>query len=199
MSAQASAPPPLPPAPPGAPPRPPPGPPPTAPPETPEVDRARGTLIRVVAVLVAIAAFWAIAEGIRSTDVTEFRVKAWLALVALVAACVQILTMSRVYGWIPFPPGAVPTIARVHRWSGRTALFFAGLTFYLCVTGGYPDGFAWHRLTGLLLAAVLLCKFTILRGAPPTSRWSGFLPWLGFAAFLLILAQFMSKAVENLF
>ena len=50
--------------------------------------------------------------------------KAWLATVAVILAVVQVLTGARLFGKFRFVPLRGPKLARVHRWSGRTAFVF---------------------------------------------------------------------------
>lgn len=161
-----------------------------------EARRARTNAAWVASALLAFTAYWVGAQVLRSSPVSEPRLKVWLTLLALAGACVQVTTMSRAYGWIPIPRGRVSAIRVVHRWSGRVTVLLGSFVFYLCVTFPFTHGFTWHRLFGFLLAGVVIAKLTILRGA--MDRFSRLLPYLGFAVFLLFVAQFLTKGLTIL-
>lgn len=81
--------------------------------------RARGNAVWVVGSLVVFAGWIALAHAVPATDTNQYKVKAWLALVAVIGALLQLATISRVYGWSKrIPPGAVTALAATHRWSG---------------------------------------------------------------------------------
>ena len=93
--------------------------------------------------------------------------KAWFATAALVLAGVQVLTAARIYGRLSFLPERGPTIARVHRWSGRVAFLCTLPVFFHCVTIlGFqtPDArVALHSIVGTFLYGVFVAKVLIVR------------------------------------
>jgi len=161
-----------------------------------EAERARSNIVWVGAAVVAFTAYWIGAQALRSSTVSEPRLKVWLTLIALGGAFVQISTMSRVYGWIPIPFGPIAVIRAVHRWSGRLTILLGSFVLYLCVTYPFIHGFTWHRLFGFLFAATVILKLTILRGG--LDRLSQLLPYLGFTLFLLFLIQFVTRGLYSL-
>jgi len=93
--------------------------------------------------------------------------KAWLATAALLLALVQVTTAARIYGRLSFLPERGPAIARVHRWSGRTAFLLTLPVFFHCVTIlGFqtPDTrIAVHALVGTFFYGVFAAKVLIVR------------------------------------
>jgi Family of unknown function (DUF6529) len=93
--------------------------------------------------------------------------KAWLATAALVLAGVQVTTAARIYGRLSFMPERGPTIARVHRWSGRLAFLLTLPVFFHCVTIlGFqtPDArVAAHAVVGTFFYGVFAAKVLIVR------------------------------------
>ena len=93
--------------------------------------------------------------------------KAWLATAALLLALVQVTTAARIYGRLSFLPERGPAIARVHRWSGRTAFLLTLPVFFHCVTIlGFqtPDArVAVHSLVGTFFYGVFAAKVLIVR------------------------------------
>ena len=93
--------------------------------------------------------------------------KAWFATAALVLAGVQVLTAARIYGRLSFLPERGPTIARVHRWSGRVAFLCTLPVFFHCVTIlGFrtPDArVAIHATVGTFFYGVFAAKVVIVR------------------------------------
>ena len=93
--------------------------------------------------------------------------KAWLASAALLLALVQVTTAARIYGRLSFLPERGPAIARVHRWSGRTAFLLTLPIFFHCVTIlGFqtPDTrIAVHSLVGTFFYGVFAAKVLIVR------------------------------------
>jgi hypothetical protein len=93
--------------------------------------------------------------------------KAWFATAALVLAGVQVTTAARIYGRLSFMPERGPTIARVHRWSGRLAFLCTLPVFFHCVTIlGFrtPDArVAIHAIAGTFLYGVFAAKVLIVR------------------------------------
>ena len=70
--------------------------------------------------------------------------KAWLATAAVLLAFVQVTTAARIYGKLSFLPERGPTVARIHRWSGRIAFLCTLPVFFHCVTilGFQTPGYA---------------------------------------------------------
>jgi hypothetical protein len=93
--------------------------------------------------------------------------KAWLATAALLLALVQVTTAARIYGRLSFLPERGPALARVHRWSGRTAFLLTLPVFFHCVTIlGFqmPDTrVAVHSLVGTFFYGVFAAKVLIVR------------------------------------
>jgi hypothetical protein len=93
--------------------------------------------------------------------------KAWFATAALALAGVQVLTAARIYGRLSFLPDRGPTIARVHRWSGRIAFLCTLPVFFHCVTIlGFqtPDArVAVHAVVGTFFYGVFAAKVLIVR------------------------------------
>jgi len=93
--------------------------------------------------------------------------KAWFATAAVILAVVQVTTASRMYGKLGFLPMRGPWVARVHRWSGRTAFLFTLPVFFHCVTIlGFetPDArVAIHSLAGTFVYGVFVAKVLIVR------------------------------------
>ncbi len=93
--------------------------------------------------------------------------KAWLATAALLLAFVQVTTAARIYGRLSFLPERGPAVARVHRWSGRTAFLLTLPVFFHCVTIlGFqtPDlRIAVHSLVGTFFYGVFAAKVLVVR------------------------------------
>ena len=93
--------------------------------------------------------------------------KAWLATAALFLALVQVTTAARIYGRLSFLPERGAAIARVHRWSGRTAFLVTLPVFFHCITIlGFqtPDmRVAVHALVGTFFYGVFAAKVLIVR------------------------------------
>ena len=160
------------------------------------VRRARGNLVWIAGSLVVFAGWIALAHAIPATNPNQFKVKAWLALVAVGGSIVQLATISRVYGWTTrVPLGAVCTLRAVHRWSGRVTIVLGGAVMYMCMTGPFGSGFTFHRFIGYCLAAVIVTKIVILRA----NRYSGLLPYLGTLAVAGWVTCFLTKGVSVIF
>jgi hypothetical protein len=160
------------------------------------IQRARGNLAWVVGSLVVFSGWIALANAVPATDANQFKVKAWLALVAVIGAIIQLVTISRVYGWSKrIPPGAVTVLAATHRWSGRITIAIGGAVMYMCITGPFAAGYTTHRLVGYLLAAVIVVKVVILRA----DRFGGLLPYLGMLAVAGWITCFLTKGFSVVF
>jgi uncharacterized protein DUF6529 len=97
---------------------------------------------------------------------TTIAAKAWLASVAIVLALVQVTTAARMWGRLTFLPVRGRAVARIHRWSGRTAFVFTLPVFFHCVTIlGFqtPDArVAIHSLAGTFFYGVFAAKVLIV-------------------------------------
>jgi hypothetical protein len=154
--------------------------------------RARGNVAWVAGSLVVFAGWVALAHAVPATNADQLDVKAWLSLVAVIGALVQLATISRVYSWTTrIPPGAVRRLAAVHRWSGRLTLIVGGAVMYMCMTGPFGSGFTLHRFIGYCLAAVIVVKVVVLRA----ERFGGLLPYLGVLAVAGWVACFLTKGL----
>jgi Family of unknown function (DUF6529) len=93
--------------------------------------------------------------------------KAWFATAAVLLALAQVTTAARIYGKLSFLPERGPTIARVHRWSGRLAFLCTLPVFFHCVTIlGFqtPDArVAIHSLVGTFFYGVFVAKVLVVR------------------------------------
>lgn len=93
--------------------------------------------------------------------------KAWFATTAVFLALVQVTTAARIYGRLSFMPERGPTVARIHRWSGRIAFLSTLPVFFHCVTIlGFqtPDArVAIHSLVGTFVYGVFVAKVLIVR------------------------------------
>jgi hypothetical protein len=93
--------------------------------------------------------------------------KAWFATAVIVLALVQVTTAARMWGKLSFLPVRGPVIARIHRWSGRSAFVVSLPVFFHCITIlGFqtPDArVAVHSVAGTFLYGVFAAKILILR------------------------------------
>lgn len=158
--------------------------------------RARGNLLWVAGSLVVFAGWIALAHAVPATNTNQFKVKSWLALVAVGGSVVQLATISRVYDWTSrTPPGAVKTLSAIHRWSGRITIIVGGAVMYMCMTGPFGSGFTFHRFVGYCLAALIVVKVVILRA----ERFGGLLPYLGVLAIAGWVTCFLTKGFSVIF
>ena len=144
----------------------------------------RGVLSRVLLVLpLVLFAFVALTVGfvasktIRQPYETPFshlffsdtlHMKAWLITAALLLALGQLLTASRIYEVLHFPPrGRFYHV--VHRWSGWTAILLTLPVAYHCIFllgfGTYNARAYIHSLLGSFLYGALLAKVLIVRSS----------------------------------
>jgi len=113
--------------------------------------------------------------------------KAWLITAALLLALGQLLTASRIYEVLRFPPkGRFYHV--VHRWSGRAAMLLTLPVAYHCIFllgFGKSDLRVYiHSLLGTFLYGALLAKVLVVRS-------NGFQAWalpLGGAVLFSVLA-----------
>jgi hypothetical protein len=93
--------------------------------------------------------------------------KAWLATAVILLALVQVTTAARIYGRLSFLPVRGRVVARIHRWSGRSAFVVSLPVFSHCVTIlGFqtPDArVATHSVAGTFLYGVFAGKILIVR------------------------------------
>ncbi len=116
--------------------------------------------------------------------------KAWLATAAVLLALVQVTTAARIYGKLSFLPERGPTVARIHRWSGRIAFLCTLPVFFHCVTIlGFqtPDTrVAIHSLVGTFVYGVFVAKVLIVRDHS-LPRWALPTAGLTLASVLVVL------------
>jgi hypothetical protein len=172
---------------------------------------ARQTVLsRVLIVLpLALVAFVAITVGfvasktVRQPYETPFfhlffsdtlHMKAWLITASLLLALGQLLTASRIYEVLRFPPkGRFYHV--VHRWSGRTAILLTLPVAYHCIFllgfGTYDARAYIHSLLGSLLYGTVLAKVLIVR----SSGFRGWaLPLAGSVLFSILLGLWLTSA-----
>ena len=122
--------------------------------------------------------------------------KAWFATAAVVLALVQVTTAARIYGKLSFLPERGPTVARIHRWSGRIAFLCTVPVFFHCVTIlGFqtPDArVAIHSLVGTFVYVVFVAKVLIVRDhALP--GWA--LPTAGLSLASILVVLWLTSAL----
>ncbi len=121
--------------------------------------------------------------------------KVWLATIALVLALGQLLTASRIYRLLRFPPpGRFYSI--VHRWSGRIAILLTIPVAYHCIFllgfGTYDTRVYVHSLLGSVIYGALIAKVILVRsrGFPGLA-----LPLAGGVLFSVILGLWLTSAL----
>lgn len=111
--------------------------------------------------------------------------KAWLASIAVVFAIVQVATGARIFGkikhFVPIPP---PQVNRIHRWSGRLAVFFTLPVAFHCI---FILGFQTndtrvlvHSIVGSFIYGVIAVKLFFVHDRDHP-RWT--LPLVGGMVF----------------
>ena len=120
--------------------------------------------------------------------------KAWLITTALLLAMGQLLTASRIYQVLRFPPqGRFYDL--VHRWSGRVAILLTLPVAYHCIFllgfGTYSVRAVVHSLLGSFLYGVLVSKVFILH-SKGFGAWA--LPIAGGALFAVLLGLWLTSA-----
>jgi hypothetical protein len=122
--------------------------------------------------------------------------KAWFATTAVVLALVQVTTAARIYGKLAFLPERGPTVARIHRWSGRLAFLCTLPVFFHCVTIlGFqtPDArVAIHSLVGTFFYGVFVAKVLIVRDHS-LPRWA--LPTAGLTLASMLVALWVTSSL----
>jgi hypothetical protein len=119
--------------------------------------------------------------------------KAWLITAALLLALGQLLTASRIYEVLHFPPrGRFYHV--VHRWSGWTAILLTLPVAYHCIFllgfGTYNARAFIHSLLGSFLYGVVLAKVFIVRSNGFRS-WA--LPIVGGVLFSILLGLWLTS------
>jgi hypothetical protein len=121
--------------------------------------------------------------------------KAWLTTVALALAVGQLLTASRIYQVLHFPPGG-RFYEIVHRWSGRAAVLLTLPVAYHCIFmlgfGTYSVRAAVHSLLGSCVYGTLVCKVLIVRSG---SFKTWVLPIAGVTLFCILVGLWLTSAV----
>ena len=120
--------------------------------------------------------------------------KAWLITAALLLALGQLLTASRIYEVLHFPPKG-RFYHLVHRWSGRTAILLTLPEAHHCIFllgfGTYDTRVYIHSLLGSFLYGALLAKVVIIR----SSGFRGWaLPVAGVVLFSILLGLWLTSA-----
>jgi hypothetical protein len=122
--------------------------------------------------------------------------KAWFASAALILALVQVTTAARIYGKLSFLPERGPTVARVHRWSGRIAFLCTLPVFFHCVTIlGFqtPDArVAIHSIVGTFVYGVFVAKVLIVRDHS-LPGWA--LPTAGLSLASILVVLWLTSAL----
>ena len=120
--------------------------------------------------------------------------KAWLMTAALLLALSQMLTASRIYEVLHFPPRG-RFYGLVHRWSGRTAILLTLPVAYHCIFllgfGTYATRAYAHSLLGSFLYGALFAKILLVRshGFP---GWA--LPIAGSVLFSILLGLWLTSS-----
>ncbi len=121
--------------------------------------------------------------------------KVWLATAAFVLAVGQVITASRIYGRLHFPPpGRFYNV--VHRWSGRTAIALTLPVAYHCIFllgfSTYSTRVYIHSLLGSAIYGVFIGKVVIVR----SSGFPGWaLPVAGGTLFSVLLGLWLTSAL----
>ena len=120
--------------------------------------------------------------------------KVWLLTAALLLGLGQLLTASRIYGLLHFPPqGHFYNI--VHRWSGRVAILLTLPVAYHCIFmlgfGTYSARVYVHSLLGSSFYGAFLAKVLIVR-ARGFPGWA--LPIAGGVLFSILLGLWLTAA-----
>jgi hypothetical protein len=158
----------------------------------------------VMFALIALAVGLLASRTLRSPYQTPFfhfffsdtlHMKVWLITAALLLGVAQLLTASRIYGLLRFPPpGGFYNV--VHRWSGRAAVVLTLPAAYHCVFllgFGTSDARVYiHSILGSCLYGALFAKVWIVRarGFPGYA-----LPVAGGALFSILLGIWLSSAL----
>ena len=120
--------------------------------------------------------------------------KGWLITAAVLLASGQLLTASRIYEVLRFPPkGRFYHV--VHRWSGRIAILLTLPVAYHCIFllgfGTYDTRAYIHSLLGSFLYGTVLAKVLIVRS---NGFRSWVLPLAGSVLFCILLGLWLTSA-----
>lgn len=125
------------------------------------------------------------------SDYTHMKV--WLATVAVVLACGQLLWAARIYGLVRFPPRG-RFYALLHRWSGRLALLLTLPIAYHCLilVGMHPPDtrVLIHATLGAFFYGVVATKLLLVR-ARGVKGW--LLPAAGGTLFAILLGLWLTS------
>lgn len=167
------------------------------------LSRVQPVLPLLLFVFVALIVGFAASKTIRQPYETPFshlffsdtlHLKAWLITAVLLLSLGQLLTASRIYEVLRFPPkGRFYHV--VHRWSGRAAALLTLPVAYHCIfllgfetndTRVYIHSLLGSCLYGALLAKVLIVRSSGFRG------WA--LPLAGGVLFCILLGLWFTSA-----
>ena len=157
----------------------------------------------IIFALVALTVGLLASRTIRSPYETPFfhlffsdtlHMKIWLTTAALLLGLSQLLTASRIYGLLHFPPpGGFYNV--VHRWSGRTAIVLTLPVAYHCIFllgfGTYDTRVYIHSLLGSSVYGAYLAKVFMVR-AKGFPGWA--LPIAGGVMFSILLGVWLTAA-----
>jgi Family of unknown function (DUF6529) len=122
--------------------------------------------------------------------------KVLLASVVFLLAGVQVLMAARFYERIPLTVSG-RTAARVHRWSGRTAVALAVVVGFSCLAGPAgpltPARVVLHSVFGTLVFVLLASKYLVLKIARRSDR---LLPYIGTGIFLSFAALWATSVAD---
>ena len=121
--------------------------------------------------------------------------KAWLITATLLLGLGLLLTASRIYEVLHFPPQG-RFYHLLHRWSGRTAILLTLPVAYHCIFllgfGTYDTRVYLHSLLGSSFYGAFLAKVLIVR----SSGFRGWaLPMAGGVLFSILLGLWLTSAV----
>ena len=123
------------------------------------------------------------------------QMKAWLATIALVLGCGQVLTAARIYDRLRWQP-AGPFYQRVHRWSGRAAILITLPVAYHCIFmlgfGSETPRVLIHSLLGSTLYGAVVVKVLMVR-SKGFAGWA--LPVAGGLLFSLLVGLWLTSAL----
>jgi hypothetical protein len=166
-------------------------------------DRVRHALPVVLGAVVALIVGFVASKTVRQPYETPYphlffsdtlHMKAWLLTAALLLSFGQLLTASRIYEVLRFPPKGRFYHA-VHRWSGRIAILLTLPAAYDCI---FLLGFetsdvrvTLHSLLGSFLYGAVLAKVLIVRSHAFPS-WA--LPLAGGVLFCVLVGLWLTSA-----
>jgi len=167
--------------------------------------RSRAFLVLppVLFVLVALTVGFVASKTVRRPDETPFshlffsdtlHMKAWLITAASLLALSQLLTASRIYEVLRFPPKGT-FYHLMHRWSGRIAILLTLPVAYHCIFllgFGTDDARVYiHSLLGSALYGAFLAKLLVVRSSG-FHKWA--LPLAGGVLFSVLAGLWLTSA-----